>query len=212
MKEIKVKCIPDNIDHNSIEKVSDLLDSFERQKLNYVPWAKFPGKPEVDFTIAHDMSNIYLKYFVEEKHIRAENKIANSPVYEDSCVEFFVSFDEGNNYYNIEFNCIGTGFIAYGASKNNRQILDPKLVNNLKKKSVIAPDNGKNASWQLTLAIPLSTFIYTPAHQLKDKNCRVNFYKCGDLLPEPHFISWSNIVAEEPNFHLPEFFGRMVFE
>lgn len=212
MKEIKVKCISDSIENNSIENVSDLLDTFDRQKLDYVPWPEFPGKPKVDFTIAHDLSNIFLKYYVEEKHVRAENNIVNSPVHEDSCVEFFVSFDEGANYYNIEFNCIGTGFIAYGATKDNRQLLDTTLVSNLKNKSVIAPANGKAANWQLTLAIPLSTFIHTPVKKLKGISCRVNFYKCGDLLPEPHFITWSNIVAEKPNFHLPEYFGRLVFE
>ena len=212
MKEIKVKCISDSIKKNTIDEVSDLLGTLNRQKLEYVPWAQFPGKPKVDFTIAHDQSNIFLKYFVEEKNLRAENKIVNGPVHEDSCVEFFISFDQGVNYYNIEFNCIGTGYIAYGTSKANRQLLDKTLVNNLKKKSVIAPENGKAANWELTLAIPLSTFIYTSFKTLKDISCRVNFYKCGDLLPEPHFISWSNIISETPNFHLPEFFGSLVFE
>lgn len=212
MKEIKVKCISDSIENNSIENVSDILDTFERQKLDYVPWPEFSDKPNVGFTIAHDLTTIYLKYYVEEKYLRAKNNIVNGPVHEDSCVEFFVSFDEGDNYYNIEFNCIGTGFIAYGSSKSNRQLLDSTLVNNLKKKSVIAPKNGKAANWQLTLAIPMSTFIHTPVKKLKDISCRVNFYKCGDMLPEPHFITWSNIIAEKPNFHLPEYFGRLVFE
>ncbi len=212
MKEIRAKCILNSLEKNSIEQVSDLLDTFDRQELEYVPWPEYAGKPNVSVTIAHDLSNLFLKYYVEEKHLRAENNTVNSPVYEDSCVEFFISFDEGAHYYNIEFNCIGTGLIAYGASKNNRQLLDASLVSNLKKKSVIASGNGKGANWQLTLVIPLSTFIHTPVKKLTEENCKVNFYKCGDLLPEPHFISWSNIVAEAPNFHLPEFFGRLVFE
>lgn len=33
-----------------------------------------------------------------------------------------------------------------------------------------------------------------------------NFYKCGDELPQPHFISWSPIGHPTPNFHLPAFF------
>lgn len=213
MKEIKVKCISDSIDKSSIEKISDLLDTFSRQKLEYVPWPEFPYKPKVDFTIAHDQSTIFLKYYVEEKHVRAENNIINSPVHEDSCVEFFLSFDEGSNYYNIEFNSIGTGFIAYGSSKDNRQLLDTALVKNLKTKSLKTQENENGAKWQLTLAIPMSTFIYTPVQKLKDiKNCKANFYKCGDLLPEPHFISWSDIIADTPNFHLPEYFGKLVFE
>lgn len=212
MKEIKVKCISDNLKETDVDKISDLLNTFDRHKLEYVPWPEFSGKAKVYFAIAHNSSNVFLKYYVEEKYLRAENNIVNSPVHEDSCVEFFISFDEGVNYYNIEFNCAGTGLIEYGSSKENRHLLDTALVNNLKKKSVIFSENGKGANWQLTLVIPLSTFIHTPIKKLTDISCRANFYKCGDMLPEPHFISWENIIAESPNFHLPQFFGRLVFE
>lgn len=210
--EIKVKCISDTFDEMDAGHISQLLDTFDRQKLEYTPWPEFAGKADVNFSIAHNSSNIFLKYFVVEKHIRAENSVVNSPVHEDSCVEFFISFDEGINYYNIEFNCAGIGLIAYGSSKYSRQLLDENLVSNLKINSVIAPENGKSANWQLTLVIPLSTFVHTPVNKLRDLNCKANFYKCGDLLPEPHFISWSNIIADTPDFHLPKFFGNLVFE
>ncbi|MEO5948742.1 MAG: carbohydrate-binding family 9-like protein [Chitinophagaceae bacterium] len=212
MKEIKVKNISNSIENNSIDKIANLLDTFEKQVLEYVPWPEFSDKPKVVFTIAHNQSNIFLKYYVEEKNIRAENKIANSPVHEDSCVEFFISFNEDISYYNIEFNCIGTGLIAYGPSKYNRQLLESDMVNNLKKKSVIVSENANATNWELTLVIPLSTFVHTSFQNLEDITCRANFYKCGDLLPEPHFISWSNIISSHPNFHLPQFFGKLVFE
>ncbi|HEX8038127.1 MAG TPA: carbohydrate-binding family 9-like protein [Chryseosolibacter sp.] len=38
-----------------------------------------------------------------------------------------------------------------------------------------------------------------------------DFYKCGDNLPEPHFITWNDVKAPKPDFHLPEFFGRINF-
>ena len=36
----------------------------------------------------------------------------NSPVWEDSCVEFFVQIPGEKYYYNFEFNCIGTALAA----------------------------------------------------------------------------------------------------
>lgn len=39
-----------------------------------------------------------------------------------------------------------------------------------------------------------------------------NFYKCGDKLQTPHFLSWNPINLEKPNFHCPEFFGTLNFE
>ncbi|MEJ7736897.1 MAG: carbohydrate-binding family 9-like protein [Chitinophagaceae bacterium] len=212
MKEIKVKCISDNIEDNCLEDASNLLDSFNKNKIQYEPWPGLQWKPKVSFAIAHNSSNIFLKYFVEEKHIRAINHSTNSPVYEDSCVEFFISFDEGATYYNIEINCIGTALVGYGSSKNDRQLLETALVDNLKRKSITTSNNGEGFIWHLTLVIPSSIFIHSPIQKLKGLRCKANFYKCGDLLPEPHFMTWSNIIADIPNFHLPIFFGRLIFE
>ena len=39
---------------------------------------------------------------------------------------------------------------------------------------------------------------------------KANFYKCGDETLHPHFGCWNPVVAEEPNFHLPEFFGTLL--
>ncbi|WP_350005689.1 carbohydrate-binding family 9-like protein, partial [Phocaeicola dorei] len=41
---------------------------------------------------------------------------------------------------------------------------------------------------------------------------RANFYKCGDELQKPHFLSWSPIKIEKPDFHRPDFFGLLEFE
>ncbi|MGH2565575.1 MAG: carbohydrate-binding family 9-like protein, partial [Ginsengibacter sp.] len=41
--------------------------------------------------------------------------------------------------------------------------------------------------------------------------CKVNFYKCGDKLPKPHFLTWNTVETEDPDFHAPEYFGSMEF-
>lgn len=33
-----------------------------------------------------------------------------------------------------------------------------------------------------------------------------NFYKCGDDLPAPYYLSWNKIIAPKPDFHYPDFF------
>ena len=72
--------------------------------------------------------------------------------------------------------------------------------------------SGGNIHWELLLIIPVDIFIYHELDSLRSKFCRANFYKCGDKLPEPHFISWSAIHSPEPDFHLPDFFGELYFE
>ncbi len=62
--------------------------------------------------------------------------------------------------------------------------------------------------WELRLDIPASVFGLPAFPGLE---ARGNFYKCGDLLPEPHFLSWAPIATPRPDFHRPEFFDKMVF-
>jgi hypothetical protein len=86
------------------------------------------------------------------------------------------------------------------------------LVNQVKTFSTIHCEQGKGFYWELTMIIPFSIFTHDSLTNLINTKCRANFYKCGDLLPDPHFIAWSDIKSEKPNFHLPDYFGLLQFE
>jgi hypothetical protein len=198
--------------NTSINEVSFFMDSVPSNELNNVPWAQYDYCPEVKFAIAYGKECIFLKYYVNEKMLRAANGAVNSPVYEDSCVEFFISFENDKAYYNFEFNCIGTALVGYGESKTDRSLLPDQLISQVKYQAVINNDQpGDNIHWELTVAIPFTVFYNNQPDTLKGKKCRANFYKCGDQLPTPHFVAWSNIEWPGPNFHLPEFFGNLQF-
>jgi hypothetical protein len=55
-------------------------------------------------------------------------------------------------------------------------------------------------------------FEFHQLKSLKNIKCKANFYKCGDELSQPHYLSWNNIKSGKPNFHLPEFFGEINFK
>ena len=76
-------------------------------KIDTVNWNEFPYKPEVEFRAAHTGDSLILNYRVTEEAVRAAAQTDNGPVWEDSCVEFFVTFDD-KKYQNIECNCTGT--------------------------------------------------------------------------------------------------------
>ena len=185
-------------------------NNLERHTIDFVPWPSYPYKPKVSFSIAYNDEHIFLKYFVQEKAIRANANNMNGSVWEDSCVEFFISFDE-TGYYNLEFNCIGTALIGFGKSRDDRQLINTEVISNVNTQSVIQKKGSDLYHWELSLVIPLEVFVHHPLPTLNGRQCRANFYKCGDLLPEPHFLAWSDIHSEEPNFHLPQFFGTLSF-
>jgi len=205
--------LPGN-DYTAVEQVSSALDQLERHLINITPWPAFNYRPDVGFSIAHDGRNIFLKYFVEENSVAAVYRETNGPVYKDSCVEFFIDFNDGKGYYNIEFNCAGSCHIGFGNEKEERLQIADALIKKIKYQALFKNgglSHGDTVKWELTLIIPVDVFYYHELSSLKNKSCRINFYKCGDELPQPHFLSWVHMVSEHPNFHLPQFFKESYF-
>lgn len=194
-----------------MEEISTLLDGMPRQAIGFAPWAEGKPQPRVSFVIAHGPESIYLKYFVTEPAIRAEHLNINDPVYEDSCVEFFVAFDSDAAYYNLEFNCIGNCLGQYGPSKTEREFLPVELLSQIRHQTQIRNTVPGQVCWELTLCIPSRIFNRHPGLRLTEHPMRANFYKCGDKLPDPHYLCWNNIIAGRPEFHLIDFFREIAF-
>ena len=195
---------------------------------NWIDVAQWPErnngyKPEVRFRIAYSQQMLFIEYYVKEANIKAlysEDK--ESKPFKDSCCEFFFSPECNNNYYNMELNCIGKGTFAFrrGGRKGPKIAYGEEIMKRIFRYSTLgeAPietsvkENGKLFEWKLTVAIPLECFTETPMNELKGKTMRANFYKCGDDMPKPHFLTWNRIELDKPDFHTPDFFGALTFE
>ena len=68
---------------------------------------------------------------------------------------------------------------------------------------------GELAGWQTAICIPFG-LIGMDGGNLPE-NIRANFYKCGDKTAHPHFLSWNPVEVPHPDFHRPEFFGKLIF-
>ncbi|WPV01990.1 carbohydrate-binding family 9-like protein [Mucilaginibacter sp. cycad4] len=206
----------EDVDKGSpIEHMSVLLDEQEKHLVGIVPWPDYEYKPDVHFAIAYSTDCFMLKYYVKEKAIKASYYRPNEPVHQDSCVEFFIGFGTELEYYNFGFNCIGTCSLGFGRGRENREVSPEKLIRLIKSQTRLTQEinhgNG-DISWELTLMLPLDVFYHHSFTSLKGQQCHANFYKCGDELPEPHFLTWHNIECDDPDFHHPEFFGEIKLE
>ncbi|MDI3321019.1 carbohydrate-binding family 9-like protein [Pinibacter sp. MAH-24] len=210
-EKIKTRFVPVQLCKEGIKKISDVMDGLDRHTMKYCPWKEYGYAPEVSFSIAHSHDCIYLKYFVKEKEIRAHANQLQGPVWEDACVEFFVSFDGDGGYYNFEFNCLGTFLAAFGPSKTERKFLEMNVMKQIVTHASIIRNEHDDIQWELAAAIPVGCFAHSSIGKLNGISCDANFYKCGDLLIDPHFVAWSDIESPVPNFHLPEYFGMLEF-
>jgi hypothetical protein len=211
MKNIEASYLLFNSDFPDLDSVSAALDSVEKNKIDQINWADFIYKPEAAFSIGYTEREIMLKYFVTEDCFKAEQTESNQNIWEDSCVEFFVSPADDSLYYNFEFNGIGTCLLGAGASRDDRNRADPRIIAGIRRKSSagtlpVAEIIGK-FTWTLTIAIPFYIFFHHKIEVLKGKSIKANFYKCGDKLSKPHYVTWSPVRTPRPDFHRPEFFG-----
>jgi hypothetical protein len=183
-------------------------------ELGHQNWVSVEGI-RASFDIWHDGSSILLKYYVLEKQVRAVNTENNSAVWEDSCVEFFLMPAGESNYYNFEFNAIGTVLAAFGSNRHHRTPLPAKSLKavetypSLGRKPIV--DLPGPVAWTLEARIPAGLLARSQSVNLSGLKARGNFYKCGDRLKEPHFLSWKPVLTGRPDFHSPQFFGDLEF-
>lgn len=200
-----------------LELVSETLDlEVEPLQLEMINWEVFPYLPKVSVQIAYNENELFLRYQVQEQTVKAVITESNGKVWTDSCVEFFLSPDGNDEYYNMEVNCIGTVLLGFRKKGLYASHATDEQINSIRKISSLgdAPfaEIKKETQWQITIAIPWETFFNHQLKPVKGKKMRGNFYKCGDDLSVPHFISWTKINTPEPSFHVPEFFGGLEFE
>jgi hypothetical protein len=205
-------------DSLSFDNVSTVLEkNAPLNKVNWLEWKEFPYQPEVQFRIAHDDSLLFLKYYVKEEHILARRTDPNSAVHRDSCVEFFVDPIQNGNYYNFEFNCIGTTHLAYGPRRGERTFIPAELIENeIKTWSTLGKASFEEKSgmfeWEMVVVIPSSIFTYNKDLNFSKLVSNANFYKCGDDTTKRHYLSWNPVKTPNPDFHRPEYFGILNFQ
>lgn len=199
-----------------VEKITgiDRLPEKAEHTISNQNWVEAPGV-HAGFSIMHDGSSIYLYYQVEEPQVRAVNTKINSPVWEDSCVEFFLAFGGDDGYYNVEINAIGTVLGAFGIDRNKRFHLADSLLTQIETTPSLERKPIENMEqrtfWSMRLIIPVRIFHFSNIKNLSGVDAQANFYKCGDKLKQPHFLSWKPVLTSTPDFHTPKYFGQLYF-
>lgn len=205
-----------SVDASDIGAVAQKMETLPVHKIDTINWPDtYPSKPDVTFAMAHNGENILLQYKVKENEILAAVTVDNGEVWTDSCVEMFLSFDN-KHYYNAEFTCIGKALLGYRELGGSAEHGNTEVMRSILRQSSLGTENrGKetgNFDWVLTLVIPRTAFWKTDIQSFDGLQIRGNFYKCGDNLTVPHFVSWTAIETPAPSFHQPLFFGELTFE
>jgi hypothetical protein len=179
-------------------------------------WLDYPFQPLVQVSLGYSTTYLWLFFEVKGDFCRAGAKYDQEAVWQDSCVEFFCTSDQAlaeNRlagevvYRNFEFNVLGVALSALGTKTSRAFLTGPEMDTILRltqyKKDTL-PEEGATFDWDFCAAIPLELLKLVPGDTF-----RGNFYKCGDLTKQPHYLSWCRIGSNSPDFHLPQYFGAM---
>lgn len=205
-KETDIRYIP-GIESLSDTELVKALSGTAEETVGCVNWDEYSYRPEVKLNIAFSDTHLALLYTVKEEHILGTVLECNGPVWEDSCVETFIKDPVGEGYYNIEVNCIGTPLAAHRLSRTDFEHFDAERMSRIRCFSSLGHEatDRKDGEWKVCELIPFGLLGLDKAPE----SLEMNFYKCGDNCRRPHYLSWSPIGLPSPNFHCPEYFGKI---
>ena len=158
--------------------------------------------------LAFDDSRLYVHLHAEEQKIRAEHSGVLDQPCQDSCLEFFVSAAAHDaRYLNIELNPNLCLYFGFGTGREDRmRILLPGGAEALNAACTRTADG-----WDVTYELPFRLLRLFFPDFVPSGTIRGNFYKCGDLTEQEHYLAWNPVGADHPDFHRPEFFGELRF-
>lgn len=194
-----------------VKKKPEVLDwaQIPEAKMEHMPWLE---KADISASaqVCYDEENLYVRLTAREQEIRAEYTGLLDMPCQDSCLEFFFSpMPEDGRYFNVEYNPNGCVYLGFGTGRADHIRLLPD------DRQLFAPCPARyEGGWEITYRIPKFFIqLFFPAFALESgKKMRANFYKCGDLTAQQHYLAWNFVTSQQPDFHRSCDFGELVLE
>lgn len=149
---------------------------------------------------------LIIKLVSEEKEPLHGYYRHNHPVYLDSSLCTYLRFGDTMNYFGFEMNANGALYASYGPNRHDRITFSDLLLQRFHSTSGITPNY-----WYVILYLP-----YEGLAEIQDMPIlgpqdvfHCNFGKQKSSSPMEHYASWNPIRTKEPDFHTPEFFGKV---
>lgn len=173
-------------------------------------WNQHPAIAQACFAPSYDNEYLYIS-FKTTGPVRCVNNTDQSPVSQDSCVEFFIQPHQGGEYWNFEFNCAGFLNASHRMTRPEPTRLDAAQLAMVKRTpgNIDALVEGTTAQWTLDVAIPWALLGIEPHKGLK---MRANVYACASKTNPPYYLSFAPVNLEKPDYHRPEFFVDIMLD
>ena len=167
-------------------------------------WDAFPKQYTTTARLLYSDEGLFLRMETDEWPIIVKETKENHEVCFDSCMEFFFTPNTTDDLYvNFEANAHGVPLCSV---RNDRE--RGRIIKSSREGVVVKAICEFERGWALYMFIP---FEFLKKHFSSiGKEMRANFYKCGEQTLVDHYAVWNKIETPEPDYHRPEFFGRLI--
>lgn len=182
-------------------------------------WTDHAFLPHCEARALYSTKSLFLYFRTEDWELSASRTADGEEVWRDNCVEFFFSPSEDLSipYLNFEFNLLGAMLLGVGESRDRRRRISATDLMAIVRKSdytqpIVDRSEGRKV-WSLEAAIPIELILrLTGCESPRGRTTwRGNFNVCAEEVTHPYYGNWNRIETPTPDFHRPEFFGRIVF-
>ncbi|MBR2616550.1 MAG: hypothetical protein IKC69_07725 [Clostridia bacterium] len=183
---------------------ASLLNTAREERIADVPWGS-TYTPDSRFCgVFVEGKGFLFRLRSFESNPRTEHKNHWEEVCEDSCLEIFLNFapEKSRSYINFEMNAIGSYLFGIGPDRHDRvELRTPHMPE-------VKAEIGDGV-WTVTLFIPIETIeaVYGKIDFKAGYTFTGNAFKCGDLTPSPHYLSWAPLQRDVVDFHRSDKFG-----
>lgn len=191
----------------------------ETARIEEHTWTDHAFLPHCEARALYSTKSLFLYFRTEDWELSASRTGDGEEVWRDNCVEFFFSpsADLSLPYLNFEFNLLGAMLLGVGESRENRRRLSPTELRSIPRRAdyhepIMDKSEGRKV-WELQAIIPLDFIGEHTGCELPRSGTvwRGNFNVCAEEVTHPYYGNWNRIETPTPDFHRPEFFGRIVF-
>ncbi|MBD5210029.1 MAG: hypothetical protein HDS69_07860 [Bacteroidales bacterium] len=204
------------LDNKTLDEAMPILEERGvRCPIDSLNWPQeYPYHPLTVVNAAHSDEAIFLDFFVRCNYLRAVNAESNSPVWEDSCVSFFVRPQPDGEYWSFHINCIGAINASRRTTRRPVHRLSTEEIDTIECYASCGYQPFREVeglfTWNVVVRIPLS--LIGVEYKGLPVLMKGNLYKCASGTSQPHFLSWNPVGTQHPDFHSPQSFGDIILE
>jgi len=164
--------------------------------------------PKVVFNVTYSDKGFHVHFDAYEKKPKRVMTQHFQPVHLDSCLEWFINFDpeHTDKYINFEVNANGAMQASLRKDRYDYQHLTIPEIESL---GITPKIEEEFWSVKYTVSTELIKKYYPKFDINTCKYVTGNMQKCGDKQKAIHYMSLFVIGCEKPDFHRPEYFGKI---